>query len=398
MSDVRDAEIISDDEIINNNEQRRVTKRDLVERGIEPLGTPSPGVTVQHHPSGGVSQVNLPQVVEVAKFMAGAQEGVPQHCRGNVGICLRVTFQAVEWRMSPFSVADMSFIVNGRLAYMSQLLHAVVEGRAPLQHRLDCTYAGEGQDRTCTVTGYFVSGDVREYTTPKVKDIRVKNSPLWKDDPDQQLFYYASRSWARKWCPDVLLGCYTREELRENPTMGGNYEVEAPGLHKRLSGAPRSEEGHRVGHVDSELEQVVAEAGRVPAKAKEPAATPTPPKGKKPASEAPKGKAKGRAKTSPPRTRTLVNPASLPSKAEIKRVADRAEKKKPEPKEKKQLRTVEDYIDYARGWITMCTDADALFAQWRSEMKLRNDLGVTSDDRVPLDELLIARREELSGE
>jgi len=45
----------------------------------------------------------------------------------------------------------------------------------------------------------------------------VKNSPLWKSDPDQQLGYYSARSWARRHFPELLLGVYTQEEMAAAP-------------------------------------------------------------------------------------------------------------------------------------------------------------------------------------
>src|SRR6185312_57462 len=147
-----------------------VTKRDLVEKGIEALDLSNAGsMPVQHQPTGGVSRVDIAQVIELGKIMAASQDAVPLHCRVNVGICVRVCFQAVEWGMSPFQVADQTYVVNNRLAYMSQILHAVIEGRAPLRSRLDCEYEGEGQDMKCTVRGVFKTGDVREYESPMVK-------------------------------------------------------------------------------------------------------------------------------------------------------------------------------------------------------------------------------------
>lgn len=356
-----------------------LTKRDLVEVGPDALPPPTADITVQHHAGGGVSQVNLPQVIEVAKFMAASQEGVPPHCRGNVGICLRVTFQAVEWQMSPFSVADMSYIVNGRLAYMSQLIHAVVEGRAPLQHRLDCDYSGEGPTRQCTVRGMFTTGDVREYTSPMFKDIKVKNSPLWTADLDQQLFYYSSRSWARKWCPDVLLGVYTKEELRESPMLGREDDAPEAGLHARLAKAAKSDEGHSPGHVESELAQV----GVSDNAAKQPATSEPTEANKRTA-----GRAKGKDSS-----KTKEKPEAKPeAEAEAKAPAKETP---PLPAPDKPPRTVEEWVKYVRAWIIAETNPDALATRWASERRLRNDLGVTSEDRAPVEKLKMDRVEEL---
>ncbi|ENE8833853.1 recombinase RecT, partial [Escherichia coli] len=44
---------------------------------------------------------------------------------------------------------------------------------------------------------------------------RTRNSTLWADDPRQQLAYLALKRWARLYCPEVILGVYTRDELDE---------------------------------------------------------------------------------------------------------------------------------------------------------------------------------------
>lgn len=42
---------------------------------------------------------------------------------------------------------------------------------------------------------------------------RTRNSTLWADDPRQQLAYLAVKRWARLYCPEVILGVYTIDEL-----------------------------------------------------------------------------------------------------------------------------------------------------------------------------------------
>lgn len=339
-----------------------LTRRDLAEKGIDALDPAKLATADVHHRAGqGVSQVNLPQVVEVAKFMAVAGQGVPKHCRENVGICLRITFQAVEWQMSPFSVADMSFIVNDRIAYMSQLIHAVVEARAPLQHRLECKYDGEGLERSCTVIGQFTTGDTREYTSPMIKDIKTKNSPLWKDDPDQQLFYFASRSWARKWCPDVLLGVYTREELADQAP----FEPDAgSGLHARLTGgADRSAEGHSPEHARAELDQVAGSGKTIEGDA------------------------------------VLVDDAD---KAGGKRTKAKKGKAEPATDDDSKVaaampKNPAEYAVFAKKWIDEMTDADALAARWDAERPLRNNCGLTEADRNPIMAQMKERREQIEA-
>lgn len=153
------------------------------------------------------------EAMEMAKLMSLSRQAVRAPFRGEPGICLALVIQAHEWGLNPYAAASKAYVVNDQIAWESQLIHAVIESRAPLKGRLKCSYTGVGAERKCIVSGTFTDGEVREYESPMIKDIRVKNSPLWRNDPDQQLWYYSSRSWCRKWCADVLLGIYAPDEL-----------------------------------------------------------------------------------------------------------------------------------------------------------------------------------------
>jgi len=200
---------------------------------------------------GGVMFSNMAEVMEFAKLMSLAGNAVPKHIRGNPGSALAVCVQALEWRMSPFSVAQQSFEVGDKIAYMSQLIHGVVEARAPLQRRLRARYDGAGDKRTCTVIGHFKNEpDPVEYTTPEIGKITPKNSPLWKNDPDQQLWYFAVRAFARRYCPDVLLGIYAEDELEKTGPDNAVDVTPQPSIAKRLGG--KKGRGFNAEHVDTQ--------------------------------------------------------------------------------------------------------------------------------------------------
>ena len=185
------------------------------------------GAVVVSDEIGGVKFKSMVEVMEFAKLMAVSGAAVPSHLRANPGACLGILIQALEWRMSPFAVANKSYIANDRTAYESQLIHAIVEARAPLKGRLRYRIEGDGDERRCTVFGTFRGEDSpHSYTSEtlaKLRDARgrndrgtVKGSPLWEAQPEVQLFYSASRTWARMYCPDVILGIYAVDELPDN--------------------------------------------------------------------------------------------------------------------------------------------------------------------------------------
>ena len=164
---------------------------------------------------GGVQFVNAGQVTEFAKMMAVANSGVRKHLRGNPGACLAICVQAVEWGMSPYAVANKSYFVNDQIAFESQLVQAVILKRAPIKGRIKFEFTGSGDTLRCRAWARLrdEEDEIVEYESPLFKDITVKNSPLWKSDPEQQFSYYAGRALCRRHFPDVLLGVYTPEEF-----------------------------------------------------------------------------------------------------------------------------------------------------------------------------------------
>lgn len=169
---------------------------------------------------GGIAFRDVNQVMEFAKMMALGGITVRKHLRGNPGACLAIVIQSLEWGFSAYSVANKSYSVNDQIAYEAQLIEAVILKWAPIKGRPKTEYTGEGQARKLRVWAELRDelGEVVEYTSPKFGDIQPKNSPLWKNDPDQQLHYYSVRAWCRRHFPDIILGAYAPDELADAPS------------------------------------------------------------------------------------------------------------------------------------------------------------------------------------
>lgn len=169
--------------------------------------------------AGGVTFENMGQVMEFAKLMSVSRQAVPKHLRGEPGACMAVSMQALGWRMDPFAVANKSYMVNDRIAYEAQLIHAVIEQRAPIKGRIKGIASGDGTTRKWTLTAVTTDGDTIEFIGNEFGKITTKNSPLWKSDPDQQLWFYSVRAMCRRHFPDVLLGVYEKEEIKHAEGM-----------------------------------------------------------------------------------------------------------------------------------------------------------------------------------
>lgn len=146
-------------------------------------------------------------------------------------------------RQHPLS-ADLIHVflaaVNGVLGYEAQLVNAVISRSGVLASRFEYEWYGpwekvvgkfhirkgdKGEYRVPGWTladeagiGIIIRATLKGEDQPRELDLllaqaRTRNSTLWADDPRQQLAYLAVKRWARLFCPDVILGVYTPDEL-----------------------------------------------------------------------------------------------------------------------------------------------------------------------------------------
>ncbi|EIN5302024.1 recombinase RecT [Salmonella enterica] len=181
----------------------------------------------------------------LSEVMANSGNFVPAHFRGKPDSCMAVVMQAARWGMDPFAVAQKTFIVgdSGVLGYEAQLVNAVVNSMAPTKDRIHFEWFGAWEnivgrfvEKTSTKGNKYIAPGwsladekgvgVRVFATLKgeseprelilmLSQAQVRNSTLWASDPRQQLAYLAVKRWARLYCPDVILGVYTADEIEE---------------------------------------------------------------------------------------------------------------------------------------------------------------------------------------
>ncbi|EMX0849470.1 recombinase RecT [Pluralibacter gergoviae] len=171
------------------------------------------------------SPEGLDRLVRFADLMANSKATVPQHLAGKPADCLAVTMQAAQWGMNPFAVAQKTHVVNGTLGYDAQLVNAVVSSSNLLSTRLNYRWDGDwskvngksdkSPSLTVTVSAVLKGESEPRELTISMAQAGVRNSPLWEQDPRQQLAYLCVKRWARLHAPDVLLGVYTPDELQE---------------------------------------------------------------------------------------------------------------------------------------------------------------------------------------
>lgn len=169
----------------------------------------------------------MQNMVAFADFMCKAVITVPKHLQGNSGDCLAVTMQAMQWGMNPFAVAQKTHPINGVLGYEAQLVNAVIITKAPIIGRPDYEWFGDWSEvdgKTCKAhdVGVRTWVTIKGESEPRILEVAfsqvgsVRNSPLWVNDPKQQIAYLAIKKLARLHFPDVILGVYTEDELQDH--------------------------------------------------------------------------------------------------------------------------------------------------------------------------------------
>ena len=177
-----------------------------------------------------MNETLMVRIESMAARMATSKITTPKHLQGNEGDCMAIIMQAMQWGMNPYAVAQKTHLVNGTLGYEAQLVNAVITARAPVKERLHFEWYGDwskvnGKDDKSPNLGIKVSATLRGENQPRVIDISmaqvgpVRNSPLWAADPRQQIAYLATKRWARLYCPDVILGVYTPDEVIEREEL-----------------------------------------------------------------------------------------------------------------------------------------------------------------------------------
>jgi hypothetical protein len=338
---------------------------------------------------GGLTFVQYREAVEFAKIMCQSRHSIPAYLQQNVGDCLALITQSLRWSLEPFWLAQHSYVTNpdakgSLIAYDAAVHAAIVLSKGSIKGRPRYRFAGEGDQRTCTISATFI-GEVEphEYTTPPLIQCRppmndrgtVRGSPLWVKDPDQQLGYYAIRNWGRRYCPEVLGGVYDRDEFeatsQDKPT-GLLGPTASPNLMERLPGR-MGEEGFKPDAVANGLAEAPRKGTR-----------------KRKARDGREVEADHDPLTGEvlPQTAEASNEEAakaLQSLGVSSAILAAAAVSLPDPLETPRVpETAGEYIVYAEWWISQVGNVAVAERRWADEAEMRDRLSVPVKDRHEL--------------
>jgi len=164
-------------------------------------------------------------MIRIAGLMAGASL-IPDHLWKNTKTneaftpeqvkanCFLIVNQALRWGIDPFAAAPETYVVGGKLGFQGKLVAAIINYRAPIESNLAYSYTGKGDDLTITV-----SATIKGETEPRTVTLSVgqakTGNQMWTKDLEQKLVYSGATKWARRHCPEVILGVLTDDDIEK---------------------------------------------------------------------------------------------------------------------------------------------------------------------------------------
>lgn len=154
---------------------------------------------------------------------------VPEHYRkqpANVFIGLQM---ALRLNIDPFQMLQKLYVVHGKPGIEAQMVIGLVNSRGPFTGPIQWKMKGEGDNKECTAYAtHKQTGEVCEVTVTmkmvKAEGWYGKAGSKWQSMPDMMFRYRSATFLARLYCPEVIMGMATAEELADT-AIQGEYEV-----------------------------------------------------------------------------------------------------------------------------------------------------------------------------
>lgn len=173
----------------------------------------------------------LEQAWKTAGFLAKT-DLVPDTYKGKPENCLIALDLANRSGQSPLTVMQNLFVVKGRPVWSSQFAIALVNSSGRYIRPLKPVFVGEKGTLSygCYMTTIDQNGEAIDGTTITMQMAQDegwlgKTGSKWKTMPEQMMMYRAGMFFARAYCPELLYGLQTVEEVKD---VNGYEDVEKP--------------------------------------------------------------------------------------------------------------------------------------------------------------------------
>lgn len=205
-----------------------------------------------YHPESEERKANFELIQREATALSKSS-WIPKHLVGKtneetVATCVGLAQMAEKWNMSTQMVAGETYSVHGRIGFQGKLYAALANAHGGLVGGLRAIYSGSGDNRAAVIFGgdheltsedkqalkkYVKTGDADAATDLELSGVRcvrivVSNvktdNAMWKNDPEQKLYYTGATKWCRRFMSELVLGAISVEDIerQQYEDFGGN--------------------------------------------------------------------------------------------------------------------------------------------------------------------------------
>ena len=147
---------------------------------------------------------------------------VPKDYQGNPSNCLIALEMANRIGTGVMMVMQNLYIVNGRPAWSSQLIIAMINNSKKYKTELQYDIKGSGEELECTAyaidhNNQRIEGPTITMAMAKAEGWLSRNGSKWQTMPQVMIRYRAASFFGRLHCPDLIMGIYSADEVIDLP-------------------------------------------------------------------------------------------------------------------------------------------------------------------------------------
>lgn len=176
------------------------------------------------------------EMIQRKAMMLSKSELIPKQFQGKVADCVIAMDMAERTKSNPLAVLQNLHVIHGKPSWSSQFIIAVINqcGRfEPLRYSI----RGEGDDFGCVAYTHYLGDERTKENAIKSPRVTIamakaegwfqKTGSKWKTMPELMLQYRSATLFGRLFCPDLLMGMQSVEELADIKKR--NAEIILPG-------------------------------------------------------------------------------------------------------------------------------------------------------------------------
>lgn len=157
------------------------------------------------------------QAMVVAKNLAKSNF-IPQTFKGNEADCLIALIMSEQLKTNPVTLMQEMYIVHGKPAFSAKFITSLANKLGPFTAPIAYEVKGKGDDLEVTAYAPMKDGPRAEATVSmkmaKAEGWASKNKK-YQTMPEHMLKFRAATFLARTYCPDVLMGFTSKEEVKD---------------------------------------------------------------------------------------------------------------------------------------------------------------------------------------